>query len=1346
MKTMSYHCMGGLAAWSILMAGMASAGTPPTTWQLLVGASSVSQSEESPGEESQDPKALCIELMDRARQAMKEGNLETAESLVERAESLKVNFSVFHYGDTPKRVRRELEKRKKARGGDQRAAAPERRSSQDPFRGRDEADRGAAEEGGNAFPNESPFGTETELAPPAEDAAEGMPADEATVDEQGDSRRMQSDRLLLKARKGLAVGDIRKASEYAAQSKALRVAYEFREDSPDKVQAAIQRQQEISKRPASQRESESYRRDLANSLMQQAEALMQWNELDEAERLVGDAQRLNVTYGPFDQQPATLLQQIASARNPSENGLEPLPPVGGRGRANAESEQPNGDHPNKAEALDLVRQAREALDAGDIRQAEALAREAENLRVPDQAFGENEDRPWLVLLQIQKTRKRGVVQASGAEPIDSDDRDADSRYDGRQAVYDREHDDTRNVPAATEESDPLSEGMRLFQEGQEALRHRDTETALERFRAANEHVDDLDPNTQQRLQDNLTFLARQGDRPPAPPRDGSLLNEAAASQQLRARQISADLARRESDARRMSEVDPKRALKLLEQARADVENAGLDSASRDVLVKRVNRGIEELQAYIEANAPQLELDDRNRATEQEIDRERVHKVEVQEKLALLVNEFNKLMEERRFAEAEVIAKQASELAPREAVVLQLKHQAKFARSVYNDMAVRDAKADGFAAAMSSADQSSIPFDDRVPITFGDPKHWADITKSRGDRKRDGRLNRTESEIEIEQKLKTPVSLKFQEQPLSAVLDNLAKLAQVPLYVDPRGLAEEGVISETPVTIDLGQEISLKSALNLILEPLNLSYVIKNEVLNITSKQMRDGELYTNTYYVADLVIPIPNFVPSAKDGLGGPFNDAVGGANWGGMQTPLNVMAGNNANGQVNPNTLAQVGAGSMSSLTPNGMPGGSMGPGPGGLGGGVEPDFDSLIDLITSTIQPTTWDEVGGPSSIKEYAGNLSLVISTTQEVHQDVADLLEQLRRLQDLQVTIEVRFITLNDNFFERIGIDFDFDINDNVDRKFQIFGTRQNTNRIFTALPTANRGPIRDVQDRDLGHGGSVTVGLQTPGVFSADLDIPVSQGSFPLAVPQFGGFQPGAGAQLGFAILSDIETFFFIEASQGDRRSNVLQAPKVTLFNGQSASVQDISISPFVVSVIPVVGDFAAAQMPVIAAVREGSHLTVQAVISNDRRFVRLTVVPYFSRIGQVNTFTFTGSSSSTEDSGSEGDTDKTTKRNVRRQETREGTTVQQPTIAIFSVTSTVSVPDGGTVLLGGIKRLSEGRNEFGTPILNKIPYLNRLFKNVGIGRETQSLMMMVTPRIIIQEEEEELLTGQSASP
>jgi general secretion pathway protein D len=80
-------------------------------------------------------------------------------------------------------------------------------------------------------------------------------------------------------------------------------------------------------------------------------------------------------------------------------------------------------------------------------------------------------------------------------------------------------------------------------------------------------------------------------------------------------------------------------------------------------------------------------------------------------------------------------------------------------------------------------------------------------------------------------------------------------------------------------------------------------------------------------------------------------------------------------------------------------------------------------------------------------------------------------------------------------------------------------------------------------------------------------------------------------------------------------------------------------------------------------------------------------------------------------------------------------------LASTSVSTTVSVPDGGTILLGGIKRMREGRNERGVPILSKIPYISRLFRNVAIGRDAQSLMMMVTPRIIIQEEEELVQTG-----
>jgi general secretion pathway protein D len=561
-----------------------------------------------------------------------------------------------------------------------------------------------------------------------------------------------------------------------------------------------------------------------------------------------------------------------------------------------------------------------------------------------------------------------------------------------------------------------------------------------------------------------------------------------------------------------------------------------------------------------------------------------------------------------------------------------------------------------------------------------------------------------------------------------------------------------------VTIQLQGEIMLKSALNLILEPLHLSYVIKDEVLKITSVQMRHGETYPVTYNVADLVIPIPNFIANPRMGLAGAYHDAMaqvgyggGTGPWGPGNAPLAVVAshdGRGASGMINPAVLAQQMSHPALAGAQQNQPGQPHGPG--GLGGGAQADFDSLIQLITSTVAPTTWDDVGGPGSIAPFETNLSIVVSQTQAVHEQIVDLLEQLRRLQDLQVTIEVRFITLTDNFFERIGVDFDFDIDDNIDGSGRAFGSIvQPGNPIG---PPATE-PIRNTLDEDRDNQKNMTVGLTAPNTFSADMDIPFTQNSFALAQPQFGGFDATAGAQLGFAILSDIEAFFFINAASGDRRTNILQAPKVTLFNGQQAFISDTSQTPFVISLIPVVGDFAAAQQPVIVVLSEGTHLTVQAVVSDDRRYVRLTVVPFFSKIGKdVRTFQFAGSTTTTTDTSNEGWVNPLNAADRRRNNdrnnsttTRSGTSVQLPTFSFVTVTTTVSVPDGGTVLLGGIKRLSEERREFGVPILKDVPFINRLFKNVGIGKDTSTLMMMVTPRIIIQEEEEERLGIQPPS-
>ena len=391
--------------------------------------------------------------------------------------------------------------------------------------------------------------------------------------------------------------------------------------------------------------------------------------------------------------------------------------------------------------------------------------------------------------------------------------------------------------------------------------------------------------------------------------------------------------------------------------------------------------------------------------------------------------------------------------------------------------------------------------------------------------------------------------------------------------------------------------------------------------------------------MGDLVMPIPNFVADPADGAGRGVTTtrwatrgSAPAARWAPWPPPMAVVAnreGRRQGATINPDLLAQVAgrpAGAAASADANNMP--AAAGGPGGAGGAAAADFDDLIDLITQTVAPKTWEQNGGQGTIAPFPTNLSLVVSQTQEVHEQIVDLLEQLRRMQDLQVTIEVRFITLSDDFFERIGVDFDFNIRQNMQNPT---AARLHGPVADRRWPTANPGCTPPA-----GPATSV-VGLQNTGTNPANsrrrrhLHLrpghPLhSRAATPWPCRSSAATRGGVRLRgaMGFAIISDIEAFFFINAAQGDTRTNVLQAPKVTLFNGQQAFVSDTSQTPFVISVIPVVADFAAAQQPVIVVLSEGTFMTVQAVVSNDRRFVRLTIVPFFSKIGNVQTFTFQG--------------------------------------------------------------------------------------------------------------------------
>jgi len=81
-------------------------------------------------------------------------------------------------------------------------------------------------------------------------------------------------------------------------------------------------------------------------------------------------------------------------------------------------------------------------------------------------------------------------------------------------------------------------------------------------------------------------------------------------------------------------------------------------------------------------------------------------------------------------------------------------------------------------------------------------------------------------------------------------------------------------------------------------------------------------------------------------------------------------------------------------------------------------------------------------------------------------------------------------------------------------------------------------------------------------------------------------------------------------------------------------------------------------------------------------------------------------------------------------------TVTVPETETSQVMTRVSVPDTGTLLLGGQKITAEIEKEAGVPILSKVPLLGRLFSNRSRIRDHKILLILVKPTIILQEERE----------
>lgn len=1093
---------------------------------------------------------------------------------------------------------------------------------------------------------------------------------------------VRSQELLLKARRSLMSRDVASATRYANEAQALNATYTSASDRPEYVFPLIEQYKRISETANAQGMTESVKRDLAKNYLEQAEALRRCQDLDSADALVAEARNLNVSFDvatvnrkmDVDAVAARIADDRLASSSASALDSAPL-----TGLSEATKRQVVAIQAKLQEARKLVAN-------GQVERAEAMVREIQSMGVPENAFaGGDSPSAFLRDLAVERSRANNVRQVQAT------------------------------VPGISEGE---SAGYLYVQEADDAAAKGNVNLALTNYRDALRYSAELDQATIRHINDSIAKLNNPVASMPevAVSKTGVNLDQSPEA-------IQGDVAAFIAKQNQVRETQPKEALADLKQLRTEIEESQLDASLKAHFSYAVDMAIGDAENFIDANGARIANETRNKEVADYVMQKRQDELDMQNRLAQDTEKFNDLMEEGRYEEALVLAKKCRDYSHNSVVAIQMIQKAQYGGQVAFNEQLKETKNERVLKSLNDVENSAYSLvDDDNPLVFNQ-KIWQRV---QGRQSSNPGETRSEADLEILRKLDMQISLPFdQPTPLDVVVDFIRKNTGVNIMVDEAALSEVGATSDVSLVTNL-QNITLKNYLKHALAPYNLSYIVEDEVLTITGANKRSSKAVTKYYPVADLVIGVPDFNNTvAPLSMEASYNRAYqqaanrGVHGSGSTITGLNnsVFGGNST--LLSPNITAQIQANNGASPIATGQ------------GGGMN-DPSELIALITSVVDPESWETLN--SEPQFFRLNNTLAIRQTEENHEEIRELLEKLRALNDLQVAVEVRFITISDEYFEKIGV---------------------NMNLSFKASDAANSSIDEDYDTLTPTRKGVYGIydGSATGKPFTDNLNVNFSQNSYGLAVPQFGNYDPSVGAQLGFAILSDIESYFFVSAAESDSRTNVLQAPKVTMFNGQTASINDSTSVPYVSTVIPVVGDFAVAQQPVITIINEGQFMTVQATASPDRKYVRMTVVPFFSKITDNDrTYKFEGTDSvaTNNTSASKGSsllesiTDERTS-NSGSQVVSQGTTIQEPITSSFSVYTTVNVPDGGTALLGGIKRLSEGRNEGGVPILSKIPYIKRLFSNSAIGRETTSMLMTVTPRIIIQEEEEEFATGLNAA-
>jgi len=341
-----------------------------------------------------------------------------------------------------------------------------------------------------------------------------------------------------------------------------------------------------------------------------------------------------------------------------------------------------------------------------------------------------------------------------------------------------------------------------------------------------------------------------------------------------------------SAARKLMASNPALAEQNLKFSLDVLDAAPVDAEIRSRLRQQVTTAIRQARQRRTQLDHEVAAAQERQAAAAELERVNAALTNNQQRQKQIVDRFDALLNEQRYAVAdEQVRPVILQLAPDSPIDASITFGGNFQRTVHENEQTWRQRQHEFTRSLALVEQSLIPFADEPPIVYVPAEQWLALTERREKYKAVDLGKRGGAEQRIFDELNRTATIDVVEMSLKDVVTYLSDTHGIPIVLSSKKLDEAGVSVDTPVTKSL-RGITLRSALRLLLKDLELTYVVRDEVLQITTPEDAESQLITKVYPVGDLVVPISNGANLFGQGggiTGGGLNGLSGGFGGGGL-------------------------------------------------------------------------------------------------------------------------------------------------------------------------------------------------------------------------------------------------------------------------------------------------------------------------------------------------------------------------------------------------------------------------------------------------------------------------------